>query len=79
MTSLQNTVELHWLELQGTVKMWSSYRKIEPQRSRNFREKKSDSDPLKFPVYKIDREQSEKNVSKERLKIPKRYSIIQKP
>jgi hypothetical protein len=29
---------------------------------------------LTFPVYKIDREQSEKNVSKERLKIPKRYS-----
>jgi hypothetical protein len=29
---------------------------------------------LIFPVYKIDREQSEKNVSKERLKIPKRYS-----
>ena len=48
MTSLQNTVELHWLELEGTVKMWSSYRKIEPQRSRNFREKKSDSDPGQF-------------------------------
>jgi hypothetical protein len=29
---------------------------------------------LVFPVYKIDREQSEKNISKERLKIPKRYS-----
>jgi hypothetical protein len=29
---------------------------------------------LVFPVYKIDREQSEKNVSKVRLKIPKRYS-----
>ena len=34
---------------------------------------------LVFPVDKIDREQSEKNVSMERLKIPKRYSIIQKP
>ena len=29
---------------------------------------------LVFPVYKIDREQSEKNVFKEHLKIPKRYS-----
>jgi hypothetical protein len=29
---------------------------------------------LIFPVYKIDREQSWKNVSKEHLKIPKRYS-----
>ena len=29
---------------------------------------------LVFPVYKIDREQSEKNVSEKRLKIPKRYS-----
>ena len=29
---------------------------------------------LVFPVYKIDREQSGKNVSKVRLKIPKRYS-----
>ena len=29
---------------------------------------------LVFPVYKIDREQSEKNVSNGRLKIPKRYS-----
>ena len=29
---------------------------------------------LIFPVYKIDREQSWKNVSMERLKIPKRYS-----
>ena len=27
-----------------------------------------------FPVYKIDSEQSEKSVSKERLKMPKRYS-----
>ena len=31
---------------------------------------------LIFPVYKIDREQSEENVSKERLKIPKRYSEV---
>jgi hypothetical protein len=29
---------------------------------------------LIFPVYKIDREQSWKNVSKEHLKIPNRYS-----
>ena len=29
---------------------------------------------LIFPVYQIDREQSWKNVSKEHLKIPKRYS-----
>jgi hypothetical protein len=29
---------------------------------------------LVFPVYKIDREQSEKNDIKEHLKIPKRYS-----
>ena len=29
---------------------------------------------LVFPVYKIVCEQSEKNVSKERLKIPERYS-----
>jgi hypothetical protein len=29
---------------------------------------------LIFPVNKIDREQSWKNVSKEHLKIPKRYS-----
>jgi hypothetical protein len=29
---------------------------------------------LLFPVYQIVREQSEKNVSKERLKIPERYS-----
>jgi hypothetical protein len=29
---------------------------------------------LIFPVYKIDREQSWKNVSKEHLKIPKKYS-----
>jgi hypothetical protein len=28
---------------------------------------------LIFPVYKIDREQSRKNVSKKHLKIPKRY------
>jgi len=34
------TVELRWLELEGTVKMCSSYRKFEPPRSRNFREKK---------------------------------------
>jgi hypothetical protein len=89
--------------------MCSSYRKFEPLRSRNYREKKSDSDPgqfhyalitsahyqyisdfssiipisiqllipdLIFPVYKIDCEQSEKNVSKECLKIPKRYSEV---
>ena len=35
------TVELHWLELEGTVKMCSSYRKFEPQRSRNFREREN--------------------------------------
>jgi len=35
-----NTVELRWLELEGTVKMCSSYRKLEPSRSRNFRERK---------------------------------------
>ena len=29
---------------------------------------------LVFPVDKIVREQSEKNISKERLKIPERYS-----
>ena len=29
---------------------------------------------LIFPVYKIDREHSDKNVSKERMKIPNRYS-----
>ena len=29
---------------------------------------------LIFPVYKIDREQSWKKISKEHLKIPKRYS-----
>ena len=29
---------------------------------------------LEFPVYKIDREQSCKSVSKEHLMIPKRYS-----
>jgi len=34
------TIELHWLELEGTVKMCSSYWKFEPPRSRNFREKK---------------------------------------
>jgi hypothetical protein len=33
------TVELRWLELEGTVKMCSSYRKFEPPRSRKFREK----------------------------------------
>jgi hypothetical protein len=38
----------------------------------------TDIDPsvpdLIFPVYKIDREQSWKKISKEHLKIPKRYS-----
>jgi len=34
------TVELRCLELEGTVKLCSSYRKFEPPRSRNFREKK---------------------------------------
>ena len=34
------TVELHWLELEGTVKMCSSYRKFEQPRSSNLREKK---------------------------------------
>jgi len=42
------TVELHCLELEGTVKMYSSYRKFEPPRSRIFREKKSGSDPGQF-------------------------------
>ena len=36
-----NTVELRWLELEGTAKMCSSYRKFEPPRSHNFREKKN--------------------------------------
>ena len=39
-TVITNTVELRWLELEGTVKICSSYRKFEPPRSRNFREKK---------------------------------------
>ena len=39
------TVELCCLDLEGTVKMCSSYRKFEPLRSRNFREKKSGSAP----------------------------------
>ena len=39
------TVELRWLELEGAVKMCSSYRKFEPPTSRIFRKKKSDSDP----------------------------------
>ena len=43
-----NTVELRWLELEVTVKMCSSYQKFEPSRSRNFREKISDSDPGHF-------------------------------
>ena len=34
------TVELHWLELEGTVKICLSYRKFESLRSRNFRERK---------------------------------------
>ena len=33
------TVELRWLEFEGTVKICSSYRKFEPLRSCNFREK----------------------------------------
>ena len=37
---LYYTVKLRWLELEGTVKICSSYRKFEPPRSRNFREKK---------------------------------------
>ena len=34
------TVKLRSLELEGTVKICSSYRKFEPPRSRKFREKK---------------------------------------
>ena len=34
-----NTVELRSLELEGTDKICSSYRKFEPPRSRNFRQK----------------------------------------
>jgi len=33
------TVELRLLELEGTVKICSSYRTFEPPRSRNLREK----------------------------------------
>ena len=33
------TVELQWLELKGTVKMCSSYRKFDPSKFCNFREK----------------------------------------
>jgi hypothetical protein len=42
------TVELRCLELEVTVKMCSSYQKFEPPRSRNFRQKKSCSDPGQF-------------------------------
>jgi len=34
------TVELRWLELEGTVKMCLSYRKFESLRFRNFKKKK---------------------------------------
>ena len=34
------TVELRWLELEGIVKMCSSYRKFESPKVYNFREKK---------------------------------------
>ena len=45
----QYTVELYCLELERTVKMCSSYRKFEPPRFLNFREKKkSGSDPGQF-------------------------------
>jgi hypothetical protein len=44
----KTTVEFRSLELEGTVKICSSYRKFEPPRSRNFREKKSGSDPGQF-------------------------------
>jgi hypothetical protein len=39
-SNISVTVELRWLELEGTVKMCSSYWKFEPPRSRNFREKR---------------------------------------
>ena len=39
------TVELRWLELEGTVKMCSSYRKFEPPNSVISERKQSDSDP----------------------------------
>ena len=35
------TVELWWLQLKGSVKMCSSYRKFEPLKFLNFREKKN--------------------------------------
>ena len=42
------TVELWWLQLEWTVKMCNSYRKFEPPKFRNFREKKSCSDTRQF-------------------------------
>jgi hypothetical protein len=35
-----STVEFRWLELKGTVKICLRYRKFEPPKFRNFREKK---------------------------------------
>jgi hypothetical protein len=35
------TVELPWLELEGTVKMCLSYRKFKPSKFCNFSEKKT--------------------------------------
>ena len=47
------TVELRSLELEGTVKICSSYRKFEPPRSRNFRQKKILFWPgtVSLPIY----------------------------
>ena len=39
---------IYTVELEGTVKMCLSYWKFEPPKSRNFREKKSGSDPGRF-------------------------------
>ena len=54
-----NTVELRWLELEGTVKMCSSYRKFEPPRSRNFRKKNTDlkNESLRKKILEIYRSQ----------------------
>jgi hypothetical protein len=47
--NVQNeNIYIYTVELEGTVKMCSSYRKFEPPRSRNFREKKSSSDLGRF-------------------------------
>jgi len=42
------TVELHWLKLEGTVKMCSSYRKFKPRGSVISERKKIRSDPGQF-------------------------------